>query len=256
MSFFLNLEKHGITQPPAIMWAEHNTIRKKKKEFYGLLEKQKSTNFQEFVAKLETVATDIGDMLTNHIYKENNILFPTALKIILENEWSNISKQFDEVGYCCFTPESAKGKPIEKPTPEISSVREGKILFETGNLSKEEIETIFNILPVDITFVDKNDTVQYFSQSKERIFLRTKAVIGRKVQQCHPQKSLHKVEQILNEFKNNKRDTAEFWINSKGRLIYIRYFAVRNKNGEYLGCLEVTQDITEIKRIEGEKRLL
>jgi len=133
--------------------------------------------------------------------------------------------------------------------------RKGEIAFETGNLSKEELETILNSLPVDITFVDKEDTVRYFSQSKERIFPRTKAVIGRKVQQCHPEKSIHIVNQILDDFRNGRRDVAEFWIQLKGRLIYIRYFAIR-KNGEYLGCLEVTQDITDIKKIEGEKRLL
>ena len=130
------------------------------------------------------------------------------------------------------------------------------ISFETGSFSKEELETLLNTLPVDITFVDKEDTVQYFSQSKERIFPRTKAVIGRKVQQCHPQESLHVVNKILEDFKNNKRDIAEFWINLNNRLIYIRYFPVRNKSGDYLGCLEVTQDITDIKKIEGEKRLL
>lgn len=131
-----------------------------------------------------------------------------------------------------------------------------QMIFETGELSTEELETVLNTLPVDITFVDKEDGVRYFSQSKERIFPRTKAVIGRKVQQCHPQKSLHVVEQILNDFKKNKGDVAEFWINLKGRLIYIRYFAVRDQKKEYLGCLEVTQDITDIKKIEGEKRLL
>ncbi|MFH1584188.1 MAG: PAS domain-containing protein [Actinomycetota bacterium] len=130
------------------------------------------------------------------------------------------------------------------------------ISFETGSFSKEELETLLNTLPVDITFVDKEDTVQYFSQSKERIFPRTKAVIGRKVQQCHPQESLHVVNKILEDFKNNKRDIAEFWINLNNRLIYIRYFPVRNKSGDYLGCLEVTQNITDIKKIEGEKRLL
>ena len=139
---------------------------------------------------------------------------------------------------------------------DISNKKEGMIPFETGTLSKEEIEAIFNTLPVDITFLDKEDTVRYFSQSKERIFPRTKAVIGLKVQQCHPQRSLHIVNQILEDFKNGRRDSATFWINLKGRLIYIRYFAVQDKNGDYLGCLEVTQDITDIKNIEGEKRLL
>ena len=134
--------------------------------------------------------------------------------------------------------------------------REGVVHFETGALSKDEIEAIFNALPVDVTFVDRDDTVRYFSQSKDRIFVRTKAVIGRKVQQCHPQKSIHIVNRILEAFKNGSRDVAEFWINLKDRLVHIRYFPVRNKDGEYLGVLEVTQDITDIKRIEGEKRLL
>jgi len=131
-----------------------------------------------------------------------------------------------------------------------------EVLFETGEFLTKELEAVLNTLPVDITFVDKEDRVRYFSQSKERIFPRTKAIIGRKVQQCHPQKSLHVVEEILNDFRENKRDRAEFWINLGGRLIYIRYFAVRDKAEKYLGCLEVTQDITDIKKIEGEKRLL
>ncbi len=133
---------------------------------------------------------------------------------------------------------------------------EGMVSFETGDLSATEIGSIFNTLPVDITFVDKEDTVRYFSQTRGRIFPRTKAVIGHKVQQCHPQKSVHVVNQILADFKNGRRDKAEFWINMNKRLILIRYLPVHNTSGDYLGCLEVTQDITDLKRIEGEKRLL
>jgi len=143
---------------------------------------------------------------------------------------------------------------VETPAskPEIK----GMIPFETGTLSKKMFEAIFNNLPVEITFVDKEDTVRYFNQPKERIFPRTKALIGQKVQQCHSQKSLHIVNKILEDFKSGRRDSAEFWINLKGRLIYTQYFAVHDKNGDYLGCLEVTQDITDIKKIKGEKRLL
>lgn len=130
------------------------------------------------------------------------------------------------------------------------------IEFETGTFSMEELEALLDTLPVDVTFIDKDDRVRYFSQSKDRIFVRAKAVIGRKVQKCHPQKSVHVVEKILNAFKNRKKDVAAFWINLNERLILIRYFAVRNKEGEYLGCLEVTQDLTDIKKIEGERRLL
>jgi len=251
---FPYLEKHGITGPPAVMWSEHNEIRKIKKGIYDAVENYKNMAFQDFVEKLANLSTSLGEMLQSHFYKENNILFPTALRVIEEDEWIDIRGQFDELGYCCFTPEYAR-KEVEKVISKPEALAEGRAVFETGDLSYEELEAILNTLPVDITFVDKEDTVRYFNQSKERIFPRTRAVIGRKVQLCHPKESVHKVEQILNDFKNGKRDVVEFWINKGGRLIYIRYFAVR-KNGEYLGTLEVTQDITDIKKIEGERRLL
>lgn len=251
------LEKHGITQPPAIMWSEHNEIRKIEKKLYEIVEDMQSLEFLDFTKTLNEISISLIEMLSNHFYKENNILFPTALKVIDKNEWTEIREQFDEIGYCCFTPEPTMKvfAKTEQISPE-SIPAEREIAFDTGSFSKEELETLLNTLPVDITFVDKEDTVRYFSQSKERIFPRTKAVIGRKVQLCHPKESVHRVEQILNDFRNNKRDVAEFWINLKGRLIYIRYFPVRNVKCEYLGCLEVTQDITNIKKIEGEKRLL
>lgn len=255
---FPYIEKHGITQPPAIMWAEHDEIREKKKKFYQLLETHKSLQLQEFARGLEQIAIEIANKLSNHFYKENNILFPTAMKVILEEEWGEMVSQFDEIGYCCFTPETEKvmAKKGEKPVSEKADFSGELISFETGSFSVEELETLLNNLPVDITFVDKDDKVRYFSQSKDRIFVRTKAIIGRTVQQCHPEKSVHMVEQILNDFKQGKRDVAEFWLTLNERLIYIRYFPLRDEKGDYLGCLEVTQDITDIKKIEGEKRLL
>ena len=139
---------------------------------------------------------------------------------------------------------------------ETAPAPEGVLQFETGSLSKEEIEAILNSLPVDISFVDANDAVKYFNKAEKRIFVRTKAVIGRKVQLCHPQKSVHIVNKILETFKTGKKDVAEFWITMNNRLIHIRYFAVRDKNGKYLGTLEVTQDLTDLKKIEGQNRLL
>lgn len=248
---FPYLEKHGITEPPAIMWMEHDKIREVKKNIYGIVDAGGLSN-------LEAASAALNEMLSSHFYKENNILFPTAMSVIPEDEWGEIRKQFDEIGYCCFTPEvkvSVKAAPEARPSQPPAPMG-GVIDLETGRLSREEIESIFNTLPVDITFVDKDDTVRYFSAGKERIFPRTKAIIGRKVQQCHPQKSVHVVNQILEDFKNGKMDVAEFWINLKGRLIYIRYFPVRDRNGRYLGCLEASQDITEIQKIKGEKRLL
>ncbi len=131
-----------------------------------------------------------------------------------------------------------------------------QIVFDTGSLAKAELEALLNVLPLEVTFVDKDDILRYFSKSKQRIFPRTKASIGRTVQQCHPPKSINAVNQILDDFRKGKRDTADFWINLEGRLIYIRYFALRDANDAYLGCIEVTQDVTDIKKLEGEKRLL
>lgn len=128
--------------------------------------------------------------------------------------------------------------------------------FKTGSVSTKEIKLIFDTLPVDVTFINKDDEVKYFNKLNTRIFKRSPSIIGLKVQNCHPRKSLDKVQQILDDFKAKKRRVAEFWINLNNRLIYIRYFPVYDSMNEYTGCLEVSQDITDIKKIEGEKRLL
>jgi PAS domain S-box-containing protein len=252
---FPSLEKHGIKEPPAIMWMEHDRIRDIKKIVYRIVDNSKIKASEDFVGQLDEVALALAEMLSSHFYKENNILFPAALEVIDESEWLEIRRQFDEMGYCCFTPEPAKVAFGVTEKPAVKSKAKGIVSFETGNLSREQIEAIFNTLPVDVTFVDKDDTVRYFSQSKDRIFPRAKAIIGLKVQNCHPQKSVHVVNQILKDFRSGKKDVAQFWINLQGKLVHIRYFAVR-QGGEYRGCLEVTQDITEIKKIKGERRLL
>jgi hypothetical protein len=253
------LEKHGVTEPPAIMWTEHNQLRDVKKQLHNLTEKHRSLSFQDLKKQLTETSKSLNTLLSSHIFKENNILFPTALKVVTKQEWRDARREFDEIGYCCFTPQHVtampKAKGVEK-RPEVAVAPEGLLQFEAGTLSRDEVEAIFNTLPVDITFVDSDDAVKYFSKGEERIFVRTKAIIGRKVQQCHPQKSVHVINEILDSFRNGRRDKAEFWINLKDRLIYIRYFAVRNKDGTYLGTLEVSQDITDIKAIEGEQRLL
>lgn len=253
------LEKHGIKEPPRIMWMEHNEIRERKKALHKLVKERDALNFEEFKRQLDGTSKSLNTMLPNHYFKENSILFPTALKVMTTDEWRRTRLEFDEIGYCCFTPkklaaphmEEAEKQKIEEPI-----VPEGILQFETGSLSKEEVEAILDSLPVDISFVDAEDRVKYFNKAEERIFVRTKAVIGRKVQLCHPQKSVHVVEKIVEAFKTGKKDVAEFWININNRLIHIRYFAVRDRNGKYLGTMEVTQDLTEIKKIEGEKRLL
>lgn len=247
---FPYLERHGVTEPPAVMWSEHQRIRELKK---AILRHAAEAERPRARARLAEVATALAEMLAGHFYKENHILFPTALQAIPEGEWREIRAQFDGIGYCCFTPAMPAAPAAEEAATPTGG---GRVTFPTGALSPEELEAVLNTLPVDITFVDKDDTVRYFNQSKDRIFVRTPAVLGRKVQNCHPQKSVHVVERILADFKAGRRDGAEFWIPFQGKLVYIRYFPVWGKDGQYLGTLEVTQDITGVKRIEGERRLL
>jgi len=234
------------------MWMEHDKIREIKKSVFETHEKLKKEFDKENLENLKKLSIELLNFINSHFFKENNILFPTAKKLFKDEDFIKVKKDFDEIGYPKFLPDEYKEKILVKE--EEKEVKE-EITLPTGSFTLDELEAILNTLPVDITFVDKNDKVKYFSMTKDRIFVRTKAVIGRSVQNCHPQKSVHIVNKIVEEFKSGRRDSAEFWINLNGRLIYIRYFAVR-KDGEYLGTIEVTQDITEIKKIEGEKRLL
>jgi PAS domain S-box-containing protein len=249
------LEKHGVTEPPAIMWMEHNQIREKKKQLADLAKNWNTMTFFDFKKKLVDTAKPLCSLLPNHYFKENNILFPAALQTIKKDEWQNIRDEFDEIGYCCYTPPKAARAAQAKAT-QNKEAAEGLLQFETGTLSREEAGAILDSLPVDISFIDKNDRVKYFNKAEKRIFVRTKAVIGRKVQLCHPEKSVYVVNKIIQAFREGRKDVAEFWITMDGRLVHIRYFAVRNNEGKYLGTLEVTQDITEIKKLEGQKRLL
>jgi PAS domain S-box-containing protein len=244
------LERHGVTQPPAVMWMEHDEIRRVKKEVYELVDSG------DWGAHLSSAASSLAELLASHFYKENGALFPMAIKVITEEEWVEIRDQFDELGYCCFTPDRAPSPAAAKAEPSRAQGTSGAVQFETGSLSLAQLNAILDTLPVDVTFIDQDDRVRYFSRSADRIFERTKAIIGRTVQQCHPAKSLHVVDQLINDLKSGRRDAADFWITFKGRLVYIRYFAVRDTGGEYLGCMEVTQDVTDIKSLEGEKRLL
>jgi DUF438 domain-containing protein len=249
------IEKHGITEPPAIMWMEHDQIREQKKKLHKLIADLSETGFQDFKEQLWETAKSLSNLLSSHFYKENNILFPAALSVVTQEEWGEIRKEFDEIGYCCFTPPELIA---QAPQTEILQAQapEGVLQFDTGSLTKEQLDGLLDTLPVDVTFVDANDTVRYFSKPETRIFVRTKAIIGRKVQMCHPEKSVHIVNKIVESFKTGKKNVAEFWINLNSRLIHIRYFAVRDKNGKYLGTLEVSQDLTDIKKLEGENRLL
>ncbi|WP_324442990.1 DUF438 domain-containing protein [Mesotoga prima] len=244
---FPYLERHGLVQPPAIMWKEHDEVRNLRKKMKIEYENLKNGDPN----KVNELAITISELFTNHIYKEHKILFPSALKLLSNNEWESIRVEFDEIGYFSF-----------EPMPFVSSEEvsknngvEGLVNLGSGFLKVDQLLLMLNSLPFDITFVDENDTVRYFSEGKERIFVRTRAIIGRKVQNCHPQKSAHVVNRILEDFKNGVRDVAEFWLNLGPKIVHIRYFALRDTLGKYAGTLEVTQEISSIKALEGEKRI-
>ncbi|MEM2965212.1 MAG: DUF438 domain-containing protein [Candidatus Bathyarchaeia archaeon] len=251
------LEKYGFYGPSKVMWGKDDEIRElMKKGLEGLDRVEEEVELEEYV---KSILTPLLDEVEGMIFKEEKILFPTALEKLRVEDWVEILKESDDVGYAFIEKPKETTLLIEelkRAVTEEPAVKGELIQFPTGELSLKELLSILNTLPVDITFVDKDDTVRFFSDKQDRIFVRTKAVLGRKVQNCHPPKSLDIVERILQSFREGVRDSADFWINYKGRLVLIRYFAVRDREGKYLGTMEVIQDITKIKKLEGEKRLL
>lgn len=244
------LEKYGILGPTQVMWGVDDRIRDAIKAAKQALLRYKKEDKQHVIDTMDFVIREVTEM----IFKEENILFPMALQHLTEDEWVKIAHESDVIGFCLID-SVAEWKPERKELAD-AAISEGFIRMETGVLSIEQLELMLNHLPVDITFIDQDDVVRYFSHGKERIFTRTKAVIGRTVQNCHPPKSVHVVEQLLQDFKSGAKDSEDFWIQFKDKYIYIRYFAVRDEKGTYMGTLEFTQNITPIKEIEGEKRIL
>lgn len=244
------LEKYGILGPTQVMWGVDDRIRDAIKAAKQALTVYDGTGLDFLMNKMDFVIREVSEM----IFKEENILFPMALQHLTEDEWMKIAHESDVIGFCLING-AAEWKP-ERKALAGSAMSEGFIKMETGVLSVEQLELMLNHLPVDITFIDENDVVRYFSHGKERIFTRTKAVIGRTVQNCHPPRSVHVVEQLLHDFKSGLKDSEDFWIKFKDKYIFIRYFAVRDAEGAYKGTLEFTQNITPIQEIEGEKRIL
>jgi DUF438 domain-containing protein len=241
------LEAHDFAAPSQVMWAIHEDIR-------GLIKKAKAglsqMNSSDSVSALKELLHTIREM----IYKEEHILFPTSLELLSDSEWGKVRKGEEEIGYAWIQPDaewapSAQVEERQKPGEE-------KIKLDTGSISAELVNLMLTHLPVDLTLVDEEDRVSYYSNGKHRIFPRSPAIIGRKVQRCHPPDSVDIVNKLLEAFKTGEKDEADFWISMKGRFVYIRYFALRDASGRYKGCLEVSQDVTGIRSLEGERRLL
>ena len=254
---FPYLEKHGFTGPSKVMWGKDNEIKTMLKQAINVIGAVNSREMLEEYKKIHLAP--LIEEIKSMIFKEENILYPAAMEKLTPAEWVGILRESPEIGYAFITPPQATEalvKHLEEASADALDIKNETIQLPTGNLKISELIPLLNSLPLDITFVDKDDTVRYFSQGKDRIFARTTAVIGRKVQNCHPPQSVHIVEKILTSFKNGLKDNYDFWINMGPKTVYIRYFAVRDAQRNYLGTLEVTQDIAPIKKLEGERRLL
>ncbi len=245
-AFFPVVEKHGITQPPAIMWSEHDELRKLFKAITNLGPGDQSQAGQ--------LLLQAEELMAGHVHKEETVLFDMSLKMFSDEEWAAIRRDFDDLGYLHSTVPEYEG--AESAGAGSATAAAGRINLLSGSLGVDQLIAMLNTLPVDITFVDAQDKVLYFSESSERIFPRARSIVGRSVQNCHPPKSVHIVQEILDSFRAGKRDSEEFYLHLGERYVYIRYFAMRDEAGTYTGCLEVSQDIAPIQKIEGEKRIV
>jgi hypothetical protein len=247
------LEDVGFSGPSKVMWGKHDEIR-------DVLKKLKSASKDNKMQECVSLSKSLIPQLKRMIFMEEKILFPTALRKLPESAWGEIRKGEAEIGYAwikpgnLWAPEVTSQANINLNT-SVTKTENNLIDLSIGKLSASQINLMLTNLPLDITFVDENDNVRYFSQGKERIFPRSPGIIGRAVQNCHPPKSVHIVQNILEDFKAGKRDVAEFWIQMNGSFIHIRYFPLF-EGDIYKGVIEVSQEISGIRALEGEKRLL
>jgi DUF438 domain-containing protein len=243
------------------MWAIHDDIRAGWKGLGQILDAGlKGGDDPGATARAQDAFEPLATAIREMFYKEANILYPTSLEKLSDEEWLAIRNQESELGHSFIRPgdEWASQGASSEPAPavETSPSATGLLPLETGALTVEQINLLVGNLPFDITYVDAEDTVRFFSHGQDRVFPRSPAVIGRKVQKCHPPHSVHRVQQILDDFRAGERDVAEFWVQMNGRFVYIVYNALRDPAGIYQGTLEVVQDITSLRALEGERRLL
>jgi len=246
------LEKYGKIEESQAIWSEQHDIRN------GL------TVIQAFIRRcylpnIHYHAPKILESIENMIEGEERDLFPMAYELLSEDEWIEMRKGEEEIGWMIERPPAFPA--YVHPSQDTQKRRlpfgvEDKVYYDEGYLTPEQVNSIFRILPVDITYVNEHDQVVFYNRGEERVFPRSAGIIGREVKFCHPPKSVDQVLQIVEAFKDGRQDKAEFWIEFRGRFIHINYFAVRNGIGEYKGVIEMSQDVTDIRALDGEKRLL
>ena len=269
------LEKKGFTRPTTTMWTLDDFIRDEIAECYNLLLEDKE---EEFIGKQAELVADVRDLMD----KEENILYPTSLEMINEEEFRYMAEGDQEIGFAYITVDrekngnqnSASPSANTSPLSGLSSApgfaeelagllgkygfnnKEEKLNVTTGQLTLEQINLIYQHMPVDLSYVDENELVCFYTDTKHRVFPRSKNVIGRDVKNCHPKASVHIVEEIIKKFRSGEQDKAEFWINKPDLFIYIIYYAVRDENGKFRGVLEMMQDCTHIRSLQGSQTLL
>ena len=243
--FFTYMEKYGVNAPPKVMWGVDDEIRAQLKQALAALEQGGTAALKDVMGRLEDMA-----------FKEENIMLPILLEKLSADEWRQIAEDTREFGYFLIDLPPAFAGAQAQGQPPAEAEAEGEIRLPTGSFTAEELSALFNALPMDITFVDKDNKVRYFSQGKERVFPRTVSVLGRDVKNCHPPASVHIVEKIVEDLRAGRKDHEDFWIRMGEKLVLIRYFAIRDPEGEFLGIGETTQDIAPLQLITGEKRLM
>ena len=274
------LEGVGFTGPSKVMWGKHDEIRSMLSEVQAASSRGVSRDLTRAVRKFSAAVRRM-------IFMEERILFPTALRKLPETAWADVRRGERQIGYAWTNPgnlwdanvvyaqaqtsrpsassspseasSTASGEPVGGESAVGESVggqSEGSIPLDVGALLPAQINMMLKVLPIDVTYVDEKDRVRYYSQGVERIFPRSPGIIGRDVANCHPPKSVHIVEEIINSFRKRERETADFWFTMNDRFLYVRYFAVYDDNGNYRGTVEVSQDVTDIRELSGEQRLL
>lgn len=249
------LEKHDITGPPTVMWGKHDETRELLKSTLEGLDAAVGCTVEEAQGLVTLVLRPASEAVDGMIDKEEQILLPMCMDTLDDAEWYEVLRGSDEIGYCLFDPTDTWAPVGVAPAPE-QRVEAGRIKLPTGSFDIRQLEALLNTIPFDVTFVDADDTVRYFSHGRERIFARTRAILGRKVRHCHPPKSVDTVERILGDFRAGRQDRAHFWLELGGKFISIEYFAMHAPDGEYLGTLEVSQDLTAKRALEGQRQLL
>jgi DUF438 domain-containing protein len=253
---FSILERHGNTGPSKVMWAKDDEVRDLLKGAIEVL-REESLSGAELKILVPTVLRPALAALESMIYKEETILLPMCLGLFTEEEWGEAWRDSPRYGWCLVEPAAGYAPPAAVlPEDPVRLPDASAVAFPSGALSVQQLIGIFSSLPVDITFVDADDRVAFFSEGPDRVFARSRTILGREVKHCHPPKSVDVVERILNDFKTGRQTVAEFWIQMHGKFVHIRYFAVRDEAGAYLGTLEVTQDLTRLRALEGDRRLL